>query len=115
MNSVNQASLSAIDEYMNKEFCEDKKLFGSSIQKPRLTHSYSSANLRNNYVVNTDTDVLFDYINKTQLHVKRNGEFLSLSDNSNNKVIINLYDLFEQETKKRKSKTSFFKNIFSKN
>jgi hypothetical protein len=104
----NKNSLRLLDDFISKEFKQDN-------DKKVLQKNYSYLDLKNNYTVNTDSDILIDYQNNITLHIKRNGEFLSLSDTkTNHKTVINLFDLFNSQCNlpEKKSK-GFFKKLFS--
>ena len=90
-------SLSTLDDFISKEY-------GTS-------HRSCSDFKKNKYTVNSDSDILTDYTNNFSLYIKRNGEFLSLSDPKNNRsIVINIFDLFKNESKPKKN---FFKKLFS--
>jgi hypothetical protein len=63
-------------------------------------------------VVNTDTDRLLEYDTQgniiNEITVKRNGEFLSLSDANGRKVLVNLFDLIKEKPVEKKKKFKFF-------
>lgn len=80
-----------------------------------LKHNYSSINLRelnSNLVVNTDTDRLLEYDTKgnviNEIVIKRNGEFLSITDSYGKKVLLNLFDLIKDKPVEKKKKFKFF-------
>jgi len=81
-----------------------------------LKHNYSSMDLRSSgksqLVVNTDTDRLCEYDSAgnivNEIMIKRNGEFLSLSDTQGRKVLVNLFDLIKTKHVEKKKKFKFF-------
>jgi len=111
--------LDNIDNFLNKELFKPKREFfvnnNGTLNNSPLKHSYSALNLTNNYTVNSDSDILFDYINNKQINIKRNGEFLSLTNKNGDKVMVNIFDLFDEyHQKKPKKSKSFFNKIFNK-
>lgn len=115
------SSIKSIDDYIYNEYKLNELINTNNPLDLRKNHS--SVNLKNNnYTVNTDSDILVDYENNIFLNIKRNGEFLALTDTkSNKKIIINLFDLFKDKSTNavtyisfnKKKPINFFKKLFS--